>query len=235
MQGETIMERNNIYKANTMGDDAYELMKKDILTLEIKPGTMITEQVICDKYNISRTPSRHVLQRLRDEGLIYSIPYKASYVTLLDFDSIKQLIYMRIAIESRVIKDAMRSKSDDLLYRLDKSLKKQQKLLQGEFTPDEFYVLDSEFHESWFTETDKHIVWEEIQKMLVQYTRFRMLDIVVVKNFHAIYEEHKMLVELIREDRFDEVDGMITKHLNGGIERLGDKIFGEYADYFIRA
>ena len=58
------MDKNNAYKANTMSDDAYELMKRDILTLEIKPGTMITEQVICDKYNISRTPSRHVLQRL---------------------------------------------------------------------------------------------------------------------------------------------------------------------------
>ncbi|MFH5834891.1 GntR family transcriptional regulator [Proteiniclasticum sp. C24MP] len=229
------MERNNLYKANTMGDDVYELMKKDILSLEIKPGTMITEQIICDKYGISRTPSRHVMQRLRDEGLIHSIPYKASYVSLLDFDSIRQLIYMRTAIESRVIRDAMKSKSDDLLRRLEESLKKQDKLLQGEFTPDEFYALDSEFHKNWFVETDKCIVWEEIQKLLVHYTRFRMLDIVVVKNFHAIYEEHKKIVEMIREDRFEEVEQMITKHLNGGIERLGDKIYGEYADYFIKA
>jgi len=229
------MERNNLYKANTMGDDAYELMKREILSLEIKPGTLITEQIICDKYGISRTPSRHVMQRLRDEGLIHSIPYKASYVSLLDFDSIRQLIYMRVAIESRVIKDAMKSKSDDFLDLLDKSLKKQEKLLQREFTPDEFYELDGEFHRIWFSETDKHIVWEEIQKLLVHYTRFRMLDIVVVKNFEAIYKEHQKLVEIIKDDRFENVDDMITKHLYGGIERLGDKIYGEYADYFIKA
>ena len=225
---------NKSYKANTMGDDVYELMKRDILNLEIKPGTMVTEQVICEKYNISRTPSRHVLQRLRDEGLIFSIPYKASYVSLLDLGSIRQLIYMRIAIETRVIMDAIKAKNEDFIMKLESSLRKQEELLKSDFTPDEFYEMDSEFHRTWFTQTDKLIVWEEIQKLLVHYTRFRMLDIVVVKNFYAIYEEHKELVRIIKEASFSEVDEMITKHLNGGIERLGDKIFGEYADYFIK-
>lgn len=227
------MDKNAAYKMNTVGDDVYELMKKDILNLSIKPGTLVTEQVICEKYNISRTPSRHVLQRLRDEGLIFSIPYKASYVTLLDLDSIRQLIYMRTAIESRVIKDAILLNHDDLITRLERSLKKQEELLATDFSPDEFYEMDSEFHENWFIETDKLIVWQEIQKLLVHYTRFRMLDIVVVKSFYAIFEEHKELVRIIKETRTDDVDDMITKHLNGGIERLSDKISGEYRDYFI--
>lgn len=229
------MDKNTAYKMNTVGDDVYELMKREILNLSIKPGTMVTEQVICEKYNISRTPSRHVLQRLRDEGLIFSIPYKASYVSLLDLDSIRQLIYMRTAIESRVIKDAIKLNHDELITRLEKSLKKQEELLSKDFTPEEFYEMDSEFHENWFIETDKLIVWQEIQKLLVHYTRFRMLDIVVVKNFYAIFEEHKELVRIIRETRLDDVDDMITRHLNGGIERLSDKITGEYSDYFIGA
>lgn len=229
------MDKNTAYKMNTVGDDVYELMKREILNLSIKPGTLVTEQVICEKYNISRTPSRHVLQRLRDEGLIFSIPYKASYVSLLDLDSIKQLIYMRTAIESRVIKDAILLNHDDLITRLERSLKKQEELLSGNFSPEEFYEMDSEFHENWFIETDKLIVWQEIQKLLVHYTRFRMLDIVVVKNFYAIFEEHRELVRIIKETRLEDVDDMITKHLNGGIERLSDKISGEYRDYFLGA
>ncbi len=229
------MDKNSAYKLNTVGDDVYELMKREILNLSIKPGTMVTEQVICEKYNISRTPSRHVLQRLRDEGLIFSIPYKASYVSLLDLDSIKQLIYMRTAIESKVIKDAISLNHEDLITRLERSIRKQEELLSKDFSPEEFYEMDSEFHENWFIETDKLIVWQEIQKLLVHYTRFRMLDIVVVKNFYAIFEEHKELVRIIRETRTQDVDDMITKHLYGGIERLGDRISGEYRDYFIEA
>ncbi len=227
------MQMNRVYKANTIGDDAYENMKRDILVLEIKPGTIITEQFICEKYAISRTPSRDVIQRLRNDGLIHSIPYKASYVTLLDMDSIWQLIYMRIAIESKVIKDALENKDDHFINKLEKSLREQEELLNSNFTPEEFYDLDSEFHRNWFVQTEKLIVWEEIQKLLVHYTRFRMLDIVVVKNFRAIFEEHKELVRIIKESRFDEVDAMITQHLYGGIDRLKNKISDEYADYFI--
>jgi len=142
---------------------------------------------------------------------------------------------MRTAIESKVIKDAIKLNHEDLITRLERSLRKQEELLSKDFSPEEFYEMDSEFHENWFFETDKLIVWQEIQKLLVHYTRFRMLDIVVVKNFYAIFEEHKELVRIIRETRTQDVDDMITKHLYGGIERLGDKISGEYRDYFIEA
>ena len=97
-------DKNSMFKLNTMGDDVYEEMKKDILNLRMKPGTPVTEQGICEKYGISRTPSRHVLQRLRDDGLIHSIPYKASFVSLLDFKKIEQIIFMRCAIEEKVMK-----------------------------------------------------------------------------------------------------------------------------------
>ena len=143
-------DKNSMFKLNTMGDDVYEEMKKDILNLRMKPGTPVTEQGICEKYGISRTPSRHVLQRLRDDGLIHSIPYKASFVSLLDFKKIEQIIFMRCAIEEKVMKEAMKKKNDKFLKELKRSLRNQEDLLSEEFTPEEFYAMDAEFHAIWF-------------------------------------------------------------------------------------
>lgn len=70
------MQSYKSLKANTIGDDVYEMLKSDILNLTVKPGQVLTEQEICEKYNISRTPSRDVLQRLRNDGLVVAIPYK---------------------------------------------------------------------------------------------------------------------------------------------------------------
>ncbi len=226
-------DKNSMFKLNTMGDDVYEEMKKDILNLRMKPGTSVTEQGICEKYGISRTPSRHVLQRLRDDGLIHSIPYKASFVSLLDFRKIEQIIFMRCAIEEKVIKEAMEKKNQRFLKELKKSLRDQEDLLSEEFTPEEFYAMDADFHAIWFRFTDKEFVWEEIERMLVHYKRFRMLDIVVVKDFRSIYEEHVELVRIIEEDREDLAAGKIAQHLYGGIHRLGDKIHGEYREFFV--
>lgn len=226
------MQSYKSYKANTIGDDVYELLKTDILNLTLKPGQVLTEQEICEKYGISRTPSRDVLQRLRNDGLVIAIPYKANYVSLLNYDTIKQLIYMRTCLETQVIKDAIHNHMDELIVKLEANIAQQANLLAHDFSPEEFFKIDSAFHRSWFEVTKKCAVWEQIQKSQVHYTRFRMLDIVVVKNFEAIHEEHKRLVELIKEKRIEEIEQYVANHLTGGIRRLGDKIFNEYAEYF---
>lgn len=222
------------YEATTISEDVYKSLEKDILNLIIKPGQILTEQEICEKYNISRTPSRDVLQRLKNAGLVFTIPYKANYVSLLDMDSIRQFIYMRIAIETSVIKDAIKILDDNLVAMLEKNLNQQEALLKSDFTADEFYEIDGNFHKIWFSATDKLIVWEQIQKLQVHYTRFRMLDIVAVKNFQAIYEDHRKLVDIIKNKNNEAVEKFVNEHLNSGIVRLGDKIRTEFADYFIK-
>lgn len=227
------MSNYKSYEATTISEDVYKSLEKDILNLKIKPGQILTEQEICEKYNISRTPSRDVLQRLKNAGLVFTIPYKANYVSLLDMDSIRQFIYMRIAIETAVIKDVIKILDDKLIAELEEKLKQQETLLQTDFTAEEFYKIDGGFHKVWFNATDKLIVWDQIQKLQVHYTRFRMLDIVAVKNFQAIYEDHKKLVDIIKSKNNDEVEVFVREHLNSGIVRLGDKIYTEFADYFI--
>ena len=139
---------------------------------------------------------------------------------------------LRCAIEEKVMKEAMKKKNDKFLKELKRSLRNQEDLLSEEFTPEEFYAMDAEFHAICFGFTGKEFVWEEIEKMLVHYKRFRMLDIVVVQDFQTIYEEHVEFVQIMEQGAEDLVGNKIAKHLYGGINRLGDKIHGEYKEYF---
>ena len=49
---------------------AYEDLKRAILTLERKPGSALEETELCEKYGLSRTPLREVLQQLSGEGYV---------------------------------------------------------------------------------------------------------------------------------------------------------------------
>ncbi|QUH26832.1 GntR family transcriptional regulator [Serpentinicella alkaliphila] len=227
------MARIRAYKANTIAEDVYSSLEKDILNLTIKPGQLLTEQDICERYNISRTPSRDVLQRLNNSGLVVNIPYKANYVSLLDMDRIRQFIYMRKAIETMVIRDAIKNLDDQLVAGIEYNLRLQETLLKSDFTAEDFYKIDGELHKVWFKATNKLIVWDQIQKLQVHYTRFRMLDIVAEHSFQAIYEEHKELADIIKNKEINRIEEFVSKHLNGGIERLGERIYTEFTDYFI--
>lgn len=222
-----------LLKENKIAEDVYRNLEKEILNLNIKPGEIVTEQGICERFSISRTPCRDVLHRLNNAGLVVTIPYKANYVSLLDMDSIRQFIYMRIAIETMVIRDAIKHLDDDVVAEIERNLKLQEALLKTDFTAETFYKADGELHKVWFNATHNRLVWNHIQKLQVHYTRFRMLDIVAVKNYKAIFDDHVELVKAIKNKESERIEQLVTKHLNSGIERLGDRIYTEFADYFV--
>ncbi|MCQ8212049.1 GntR family transcriptional regulator [Cetobacterium somerae] len=217
-------------KNNT--ENIYEDLKEKIMNLEYKPGQTITEQEISNIYGVSRTPSRDILNKLSSTGLIESVPFKSSYVSLLDMDIIKQSIYMRIVLEKQIIKDAVRLIDDKFIADMEYNLKLQELLLKREFETKEFYDLDCQLHKLWYELTKNIFIWEQIEKAQIHYKRFKMLDILEVKNFKAIYEDHKMLVEVIKEKNTDKIEEIISEHLFSGINRLQNLIHGEFENYF---
>ncbi|HHV31456.1 GntR family transcriptional regulator [Caproiciproducens sp. LBM24188] len=211
----------------------YRCLKEEILHLKLKPGQSISENELCKRFSVSRTPIRSVMQRLSGEGLMNIVPYKGSFVALLNFNDIEQIIYMRIAVESAVLRDFIPLCTPLLEEKLRYIIRKQMVLMEEkDLDMSRFYELDSQFHEVWFKTAGHNMLWELIQKSEVDYTRFRMLDIVAVQNLPAIIEEHKELFQLIHERRPEGVQPLIEKHLNGGIHRLQTRIHTELRDYF---
>ena len=85
--------------------DIFQTLYQQIMLLELKPGSTLRENALCEQFGVSRTPVRSVLQELRIAGLIEVTPYKSTRVTQLDFDIISQQIYLRNAVESAVMTD----------------------------------------------------------------------------------------------------------------------------------
>ena len=45
-------------------------IRADIITRKLKPGQKLTEQSVCEKYGISRSPVRTIFQQLEKEGMV---------------------------------------------------------------------------------------------------------------------------------------------------------------------
>ena len=69
---------------------------------------MISENEICERFGVSRTPVRDALRLLQEQGFVETVPYRGTYVTLLSLDNIKQMIYMRVAVETMVLRDFLK-------------------------------------------------------------------------------------------------------------------------------
>ena len=64
-------------------DRAYKLIKDAILNHELKPGQLLQEQDMVEKFRMGRTPLREALQRLTSEGLLQSMSRKGIFVTIM--------------------------------------------------------------------------------------------------------------------------------------------------------
>lgn len=211
----------------------YESLKSDILDLRLKPGQLLKETEICEKFGVSRTPVRDAIRLLQEQGFVKTVPYQGVFVTLLSLNYIKQMIYMRFAVENSVLKDFAASANAMALEDVRYLIRKQEALLQEPtFTPEQFYRIDAQMHAVWFEATKRTVLWDMLQKQDLYYTRFRMLDFTTETDFSRIIKEHKQLLSCIEQKDFQRIEEVLKNHLYYSMKRMRHQIDVEYRDYF---
>lgn len=70
----------------------HETLRAEIISLELPPGSMIDEQQLSRRFNLSRTPIREAMVRLTAEGLITTLPNRATMVSQIDFLHLPQFL-----------------------------------------------------------------------------------------------------------------------------------------------
>lgn len=70
----------------------YEELRKQILTLQLKPGMQLDEVSLAAQFGVSRSPVRDALARLISEGLVTSLPNRTMLVTPLEIEEFPKYI-----------------------------------------------------------------------------------------------------------------------------------------------
>ena len=84
-------------RAETLTEQAYRVIEERIVTLQLKPGDVLSEQMLSATVRIGRTPIREALQRLAREGLVTILPRKGILVS--DLNPRNQLLVLEVRRE----------------------------------------------------------------------------------------------------------------------------------------
>jgi len=84
----------------TLGKQAYEYLKRRILSNEFMPGERLREVELAKSLMISRAPVREALQVLAAEGMVTINPRRGTYVAKLDPQEYLEYVQVREALES---------------------------------------------------------------------------------------------------------------------------------------
>ena len=111
------MSRKSLTKINL-----YEELRRQIITMVIKPGTILDEKSLVTRYKLSRTPVREALIRLSADGLVDIHNNRGAMVTLLDIQTLQAVFEASDYIERAYVRLACLRRTQDDLKTIETSM-----------------------------------------------------------------------------------------------------------------
>ncbi len=95
----------------TLNEEAYRRLEEMIVTLELAPGSVVSEAILGRRLNIGTTPIREALQRLSREYLVQVLPRRGVVVTAVDVRQQLQVLETRRELDRLLVRAAARRAS----------------------------------------------------------------------------------------------------------------------------
>lgn len=218
-------------KSKTASETVYSMLHRNIINLNLVPGTVMSEKDISEKMNVSRTPVREAFIRLSNEALVTVVPQKGSFVSKINLTRVKEERFLRESLETSVLYDLIRHHEKLKMHDLYENVEEQEVALsKGETT--RFIELDDEFHSMLFRKADKSMCYNVIMSFSSHYRRVRYLSMSVSGVSISNLKHHQEMLELIKSRDLDKAVAVMKGHLRKlNIEK--DIIYQKYADYFV--
>ena len=94
-----------------MAREIYDIIKRKIITLELKPGEHISEKQLENELGTGRTPIREAILMLKAENLLDSQPNQAPYIKDITLKDVRDFFVAFIEIDKFVMKLAAQKAS----------------------------------------------------------------------------------------------------------------------------
>ncbi|MFD4989225.1 GntR family transcriptional regulator [Streptomyces sp. NPDC058374] len=103
----------------SMAERAYASLKRDIIRCHLRPGDVIVEAWLAERYEMSKTPVREAINALRREGLVVVVPRRGTFVKPTDLGDLQDTYRLRRLLEPEAAVLASQRASSEDLDRLD--------------------------------------------------------------------------------------------------------------------
>ena len=117
--------------SGTASTRIYTDLRDRIVRLELPPDTTLDRSELAEQYGVSQSPVREAMLRLEQDGLVRSFPQSRTVVTRIDVSRIREEHFLRVAVESEVVRQLAESADPSVVTKL-KGLLRLQAALVGD-------------------------------------------------------------------------------------------------------
>jgi DNA-binding GntR family transcriptional regulator len=199
----------------SLGQHVFENLKQAIIRGEVAPGDRLVESRLADALDISRTPVREAIHKLEREGLLKRLPKGGFAVMNLSREDIEETFGIRCVLESYAARLAAENYGEEELLPLEEKIQEFQKFLdKGQL--DELPRINTEFHSLFYALSRSPKLIKMINDLRDQIFRFRKILLKKDKWAEASNEDHRKMLDAIRERDVNRVERVVKHHIARG-------------------
>ncbi|KZM47578.1 GntR family transcriptional regulator [Labrenzia sp. OB1] len=198
-------------KIPSVTDAVFEELHQQILSLELAPGTRMSEVEVAKAFGVSRQPVRDAFYRLSHLGFLLIRPQRATVITKISEAAVLRARFVRTALEIACLRAAVEIATQDDIKDLEELLKEQQAAVSaGE--RQKFHKLDDDFHRRICEMSGHGYVWTLIREQKAHMDRVRFLSL--ASGAQAALDDHVDITAALRAGDGELAAASLTTHLS---------------------
>lgn len=203
----------NADSARSQSEEAYLRIRERIVSLDMRPGSVVNEGRLREELKIGRTPIREALQRLARENLVRSVPHRGTFVTDVNITDLARITEVRVVLEAHAarlaadrLSAADREAFDDLLAILEtRPSVDQQELMR----------LDQQIHRQIYVAARNPFLEATLERYFNLSLRLWYLVLDRDVSLREALEEHVELLRAILSADPDRAEMSMRRHVTG--------------------
>lgn len=207
-------------KRDTLSYTVYQSIKDSIINGDIEPGTRLTESKLSKQLNVSATPVREAFRELSSEGLIKLIPYRGAVVQRFTHEELSEVYECREALEVKAVELAIYNIDDDSLNELYSLLEKS----KGTSSHLEYVEVNSSIHNLILKNAKNQTLMNFMKQIQEVVMHNRTLSSYSEERKKEMYEEHKNIIDAIKNKDIENAKINMKKHIQNGFHYIKERI-----------
>ena len=201
-------------ESSSLSEAAYSRIRSMIITLELEPGSLISESALMSTLKMGRTPIREALRSLANEKLVEVYPRRGMFVSRVDVANLSQLSETRAVLEIKAAElAATRSTAAD--QEITKALIKEIKAIKGDLDMPTLIGLDQRIHHHIYQCTHNEFLASALDNYYAHALRIWFLALDRVEHLADAIIEHRALLEAIASNDPKAASKAMREHVEG--------------------
>ena len=196
-----------IAKPQTTGTWVYQVLRAEILDGALPPGSLIRQEEIARRLNVSRMPVRETIRKLSAEGWIEDRPNRMSIVADLNPDDARELFLIRAQLEKLAVRISFPELGEGDLQAVSRA-----HTALGNCSQDDFSELHRAFHMALYVHAG-----DRLKALIVHHLdlaeRYLRFEHAALRVSDEDREEHLALHDAAQSRDADRAETILQPHI----------------------